>query len=99
LGLWGVEERQAAERPRRRYVSGDNQVVNGWWLAGEAVGMLFLVIPSWRIAYRYGIRDGAFNQHLPVVRREMVLYDERRAKAIFEAEDDSVRDVSGNAGH
>jgi hypothetical protein len=69
-------------------------VVNGWWLAGKAVGILFPMIPSWRIAYRYGIRDGAFNHHLPIVRREMVFYDERRAKAIFEAEDDGVREVS-----
>jgi hypothetical protein len=62
-------------------------VINGWWLAGDTVGTLLLMIPGWRLAYRYGIRDGAFNQHLPVVRREMVLYDKDRAEEIFEAED------------
>jgi hypothetical protein len=77
--------------PRRR----TNQMVNRWWLAVEALGMLFLMIPGWRAAYCFGIRDGAFNHHLPIVRREMLLYDERRAQAIFEEEDASLSGPPG----
>ena len=35
------------------------------------------------MAYRQGIWDGAFNHFLPIVKREMLRYDERRAKMIF----------------
>jgi hypothetical protein len=63
------------------------------WLAGWAVGTLALLIWTRSMAYRHGIWDGAFNHFLPVVRREMMFYDEHRAKAIFEAEDSPVAEV------
>lgn len=62
-------------------------MVNIWWLVGEALGMLALMIWTRNMAYRRGIWDGAFNHFLPVVRREMLFYNEPRAKAVFEAED------------
>ena len=62
-------------------------MVNGWWLVGGAFGMLALMIWTRNMAYRHGIWDGAFNHFLPVVRREMLFYDERRAKMILEGED------------
>jgi hypothetical protein len=38
------------------------------------------------LRYRNGICDGAFNHFLPVVRREMINYDARRASIIFTME-------------
>ena len=57
-----------------------------WWLLGEALAFMLLSIYLQRVAYRHGVWDGAFNHFLPVVRREMVYYDEHRARAIFASE-------------
>ena len=35
------------------------------------------------LSYRHGIWDGAFNQFLPHVRKEMFRYDAERARRIF----------------
>jgi hypothetical protein len=62
-------------------------MISVWWFFAEAVGTLVLMIWVQSMAYRHGIWDGAFNHFLPVVRREMLYYDEHRAKMIFKAED------------
>lgn len=61
-------------------------MVSGYWLAIEAIVLLGLGIYTNRVNYHCGIWDGAFNHFLPVVKREMMRYDERRAKAIFDQE-------------
>lgn len=61
-------------------------LVNFWWLVVEAVFFLLLNIYLQRVSYRCGIWDGAFNHFLPIVRREMLFYDEHRAKKILETE-------------
>lgn len=38
------------------------------------------------MCYNHGIWDGAFNHFLPIVREQMLRYDERRANAIFTGE-------------
>lgn len=62
-------------------------MVNQWWLAVEAV--LWLIVCLWMrgMAYRHGIWDGAFNHFLPIVKKEMLFYDERRAKEILSREE------------
>lgn len=62
-------------------------MINAWWLVLEMFANLILLIWIRNMAYRHGIWDGAFNHFLPIVRREMIFYDEHRAKIIFEAED------------
>jgi hypothetical protein len=59
-------------------------MISGWWLVGAS--WVFFVVLIWhgRMTYRHGIWDGAFNHFLPVVRREMLFYDKRRAEMIFE---------------
>ena len=63
-------------------------MISVWWLLVEV--FVFLALMKWtnELNYRHGIWDGAFNHFLPVVRREMIYYDERRAKQIFGAEYD-----------
>lgn len=68
-------------------------MISIWWLVGEAFGMLGLMVWSRNMAYRHGIWDGAFNHFLPIVRREMLFYDERRAKIIFETENPGANNV------
>ncbi len=58
-----------------------------WWLAGVSFAWLALMIWYGRMSYRHGIWDGAFNQFLPIVRKEMIFYDEFRARRIFEREE------------
>lgn len=62
-------------------------MVNAWWLVAEAFVALVFLVWIQRMAYRHGIWDGAFNHFLPVVRKEMIFYDEHRAARIFEAEE------------
>ena len=62
-------------------------MIPAWWLMAEAVAFLALCIYLQRVSYRCGIWDGAFNHFLPVVRHEMLFYDQRRAEAIFAADD------------
>ncbi len=61
-------------------------MVREWLIPAISFGWLVLLVWTNRVSYRHGIWDGAFNQFLPVVRREMLFYDERRAREIFEAE-------------
>ena len=61
-------------------------MIPAWWLVVEACAFLALCIYLQRVSYRCGIWDGAFNHFLPVVRQEMLFYDQRRAEAIFEAD-------------
>lgn len=63
-----------------------NDVINAWWLAAASVGWLATMIWTRNMAYRHGIWDGAFNHFLPIVRKEMIFYDERRAAEILERE-------------
>lgn len=51
-----------------------------------AICWLITLILVRKMAYRHGIWDGAFNHFLPVVQKEMLYYDEGRAKAILEKE-------------
>ncbi len=69
-------------------------MLNSWWLLLEAV--LFLILMHWTrtMAYNHGIWDGAFNHFLPHVRKQMLYYDERRAKEIFAAEADTVQFIA-----
>lgn len=62
-------------------------MVNAWWLGIEAGGFLALCIYTNRINYRCGIWDGAFNHFLPIVKQEMLRYDERRARLILDQEE------------
>lgn len=62
-------------------------MISAWWLAVEAGAFTALILYLQRVSYRCGIWDGAFNHFLPIVQAEMVFYDERRAKLIFEADD------------
>lgn len=39
------------------------------------------------MSYKYGIWEGAFNHFLPVVKKEMMYYDEHRAKQILDGEE------------
>lgn len=64
----------------------DAPVISAWWLVAASAGWLVLMIWMQRMAYRHGIWDGAFNHFLPIVRREMLFYDKRRAEQIFERE-------------
>lgn len=57
--------------------------VNAWWLVVEAAAFLVLCICMQHIAYNQGIWDGAFNQFLPRVRKQMHFYDDRRARKIL----------------
>lgn len=57
-----------------------------FWMMVGLVVMFVLMIWVRNMAYRHGIWDGAFNHFLPVVRKEMLFYDEHRAKAMFEKE-------------
>jgi hypothetical protein len=57
-----------------------------FWITFELAIMFWLMVWVRYMAYRHGIWDGAFNHFLPVVRKEMLFYDEHRAKAIFERE-------------
>ena len=61
-------------------------MVREWLIPAISFGWLVLLVWTNRVSYRHGIWDGAFNQFLPVVRREMLFYDERRAREIFETE-------------
>ena len=61
-------------------------MVNEWWLVAMSFGWLVTMIWVRNMAYRHGIWDGAFNHFLPIVRREMLFYDKRRAQAIFDRE-------------
>ncbi|MFZ1008845.1 MAG: hypothetical protein WAN65_18545 [Candidatus Sulfotelmatobacter sp.] len=63
-----------------------SEMISEWWLVGMALGFLVVLIWHGRMAYRHGIWDGAFNHFLPIVRREMLFYDKRRAEMIFESE-------------
>ena len=67
-------------------------MISAWWLAVEAGAFLVFCIYINRINYRHGIWDGAFNHFLPVVQREMLFYDERRARLILEAEAAAIGD-------
>lgn len=64
-------------------------MVDSWWLIVEAGLFAALLAYLQRVSYRCGIWDGAFNHFLPVVRREMLFYDERRAKLILDKEDEA----------
>jgi hypothetical protein len=55
-------------------------------LITSSIWTLILIHVS-RISYHQGIWDGAFNHFLPVVRKQMLYYDEHRAQKIFEAEE------------
>jgi hypothetical protein len=68
-------------------------MIDAWWLVGSWLGWLALLFVSRRMAYRHGIWDGAFNHFLPIVRREMLFYDKRRAEAIFAAESTDAGDL------
>lgn len=68
--------------------------VSVWWLVGEAVWLLIGAAIAGRISYFWGIRDGAFNHHLPIVRREMLVYNKAGAKEIFADEDGPVHPVT-----
>ncbi len=61
-------------------------MVNSWWLVAEACVFFVLIFYLNRVNYRCGIWDGAFNHFLPVVQKEMLLYDEHRARKILDAE-------------
>lgn len=53
-----------------------------WCLFVSACWAVFSIFMQ-QMAYRYGIWDGAFNQFLPKVRREMFFYDAHRAAKIL----------------
>lgn len=48
--------------------------VPNWLLLLGSIGWLVALIWHGRMSYRHGIWDGAFNQFLPVVKREMEFY-------------------------
>lgn len=62
-------------------------MISEWLLMIVCVAWPITLFWHGRMAYRHGIWDGAFNHFLPIVKREMLFYDERRAKMIFEDED------------
>ncbi len=62
-------------------------MISAWWLVGATWAFLVVLIWHSRMSYRHGIWDGAFNHFLPIVKREMLYYDERRAEAIFAKEE------------
>ncbi len=64
-------------------------MIDSRWMIVEAAVFVALLVYLQRVSYRCGIWDGAFNHFLPIVRREMLFYDERRAKQIFDKEDES----------
>ena len=72
-------------------------MVNAWWLALEAVSLMAFCFWTNRTNYRCGIWDGAFNHFLPVVQREMLRYDSRRARQILDAEAEWVAAPRGRA--
>jgi hypothetical protein len=68
-------------------------MISAWFAIFEALVLLVLMCLSCRICYFWGIQDGAFNHHLPIVRREMMVCNMERALEIFEAEDGPVKPV------
>ena len=46
-------------------------MVREWLIPAISFWWLVLLVWTNRVSYRHGIWDGAFNQFLPVVRREM----------------------------
>lgn len=58
-------------------------MISAWIVYLLVLGLLILVIAASRSAYRGGVWDGAFNQFLPHVQKEMVWYDEHRSRGIL----------------
>jgi hypothetical protein len=54
-----------------------------WVLLGVSVCWLITLVWVRNMAYRHGIWDGAFNQFLPIVQREMRWYAPHRAAEIL----------------
>jgi hypothetical protein len=74
-------------------------LISIWWcvLANVALLSLFfaLLTDVWEKAYRNGIRDGAFFQWKPEVKRTMIRHDKNLAFAIFRAKGDIDHAIMG----
>jgi hypothetical protein len=58
-------------------------MISAWWLLVVMCVMLLVMVYHSIVAYNQGVWDGAFNQFLPRVQKQMLIYDEERALRIL----------------